>query len=458
VAVNPQIFREYDIRGLVDVDLNESTVELIGRAVGTYLRQNGVTQATLGWDARLSSPAYSRAIQRGLLATGTDVVLLGMVATPVFYFANYHYGYRGGVIVTGSHNPAEYNGFKVACGRGTIFGEEIQKIYQLLVNGDFARGEGKLTDRDPLPDYKQALLSRITGKAGLKVVVDAGSGMAGPIAPELLSAAGCTVIPLYCQPDGNFPHHHPDPTVPANLVDLIELVRREKADLGIAYDGDADRIGAVDEHGNIVFGDRLLALYAREILAKNPGGKIIFEVKCSQALIEDIEAHGGVPIMWKTGHSLIEEKIHQEKALLAGEMSGHIYFADNYYGYDDAIYASLRLVELLGKAGKTFSQLLATLPQYFSTPEIRLDCPDEVKFQVVEEVTRFFSQNYDTITVDGVRVNFGDGWGLIRASNTQPVLVLRFEAKTEGRLAEIKDLMEGKLAEVMGRYDCRGGF
>jgi phosphomannomutase/phosphoglucomutase len=235
-------------------------------------------------------------------------------------------------------------------------------------------------------------------------------------------------------------------------MDLIELVRQEKADLGIAYDGDADRIGAVDERGDIVFGDRLLALYAREILAKNPGGKIIFEVKCSQALIEDIQAHGGVPIMWKTGHSLIEEKIHQEKALLAGEMSGHIYFADNYYGYDDAIYASLRLVELLGKAGKTFSQLLATLPQYFSTPEIRLACPDEVKFKVVEEVTRFFSQNYDTITVDGVRVNFGDGWGLIRASNTQPVLVLRFEAKTEERLAEIKGLMEGRLAEVMGRY------
>jgi phosphomannomutase/phosphoglucomutase len=452
VAVNPQIFREYDIRGLVDVDLNETTVELIGRAVGTYLRQNGVTQATLGWDARLSSPAYSGAIQRGLLATGIDVVLLGMVPTPVFYFANYHYGYRGGVMVTGSHNPPEFNGFKVACGRGTIFGEEIQKIYQLLIGGDFAQGQGKSTERDPLPDYKRALLSRISGKAGLKVVADAGSGTAGPLAPELLSATGCTVIPLYCQPDGHFPYHHPDPTVPANLKDLIELVRREKADLGIAYDGDADRIGAVDERGNIVFGDRLLALYAREILAKNPGGKIIFEVKCSQALIEDIQAHGGVPIMWKTGHSLIEEKIHQEKALLAGEMSGHIYFADNYYGYDDAIYASLRLVELLGRAGKPFSQLLATLPQYFSTPEIRLDCPDEVKFKVVQEVTEYFSENYDTITVDGVRVNFGDGWGLIRASNTQPVLVLRFEAKTEKRLAEIKGLMEGKLAEVMARY------
>ncbi len=450
MQVNPRIFREYDIRGLVDVDLNDTTVELIGKGVGTYLRKRDVSEASLAWDCRLSSPAYRDAIRRGLLSTGVGVVEIGSVATPVFYFANYHYNLPGGVMITGSHNPAEFNGFKVVCGRGTIFGEDIREIYEIINRGDFQSGEGKVSSIDPLPEYKSHLLSLISRDAPLKVVVDAGSGMAGPIAPELLEACGCRVVPLYCEPDGRFPHHHPDPTVVENLADLIATVKKEQADVGIAFDGDADRIGATDERGEVVFGDRLLALYAREVLAKHPGGKIIFEVKCSQALIEDISAHGGVPIMWKTGHSLIERKIHQEKALLAGEMSGHIYFADNYYGYDDALYASLRLVELLAEAGRPLSQMLAELPQYVSTPEIRIDCPDDVKFDVVEELTEFFGRDYDTITVDGVRVNFGDGWGLIRASNTQPVLVLRFEAKTEERLEEIRGLMEDKLEEVMG--------
>ncbi len=373
---------------------------------------------------------------------------IGVCPTPVLYFSFYHLDAQGGVMITGSHNPAQYNGFKVAAGKSTIYGDQIQEVRQIAQSGDFVEGEGQMEEVSLSSDYRR-YLGEVLGPLSnpSRVVVDAGNGTTALLAPQVYRDLGCEVTELYCTMDGNFPNHHPDPTVVENLQDLIQKVAQEQADLGIAFDGDGDRIGVVDDQGNVIWGDYLMILYSREILSQRPGATIIAEVKCSKNLYDDIEKNGGRGLMWKAGHSLMKAKMREEKAPLAGEMSGHMFFADRYYGYDDAIYGGARLLEILSESGKTISQMLADVPKTYSTPEIRVECPEHLKFEVVNQAQAFFSQHYETITVDGVRLVFDDGWGLIRASNTQPALVLRFEAETQERLKEIRSLIEGKLEE-----------
>lgn len=447
VSVNPHIFREYDVRGLVDKDLDIETVELLGKGYGVYMKSFGYNEAIVGRDNRPSSAPFRDALIRGIVSTGCDVIDVGELPTPAFYFSLQEYDKQAGVMITGSHNPPQYNGFKLCRGHGTIYGEEIQKLRAIIEAGEFPSGEGKVTTADPIPAYTDYIAGNIKVEQPLKVVIDAGNGVGGKVAPGLLRRLGCEVVELYCDLDGNFPNHFPDPTVPANLEDLIATVAREGADLGISFDGDADRIGAVADDGSIIWGDQLMILFARDILEFNPGGTIIFEVKCSQALIEDIEAHGGKPLMWKTGHSLIEAKIREEKALLAGEMSGHIYFADRYFGYDDAIYAACRLVEFIARKGVRLSELLADIPRYYATPEMRIESTEEEKFQIVDTVKKEFSKDNKIIDIDGVRVVFPDGWGLVRASNTSPVVVVRCEAKTPERRDEIQAMILSKLSK-----------
>jgi phosphomannomutase / phosphoglucomutase len=447
--MNPEIFREYDIRGVADQDLTDGVVTTLGRSMGTYLRRAGCKRITLGRDCRLSSTRLRDRLVEGLLSTGLVIQDIGVVPSPLLYFSLHHLKPDGGIMITGSHNPAEYNGFKVALGKATIYGKEIQELLQIVRGGDYAKGEGCLEQVRIESDYLRDLEARLGElQQPPRVVVDAGNGTASDLAPRLYRSMGCEVIPLYCEMDGHFPNHHPDPTVVKNLQDLIQAVKAERADLGIAFDGDGDRIGAVDERGNIIWGDQLMILYSRDILQDRQGATIIAEVKCSMNLYNDIEQRGGNGIMWKTGHSLIKAKMKEEHAALAGEMSGHMFFADRYYGYDDAIYAGARLLEILSKTGRTISDLLADVPKTCTTPEIRVDCPDNLKFRVVEKMQEHFKSKYQTITVDGLRVVFEDGWGLVRASNTQPVLVLRYEAKSAGRLEEIQRLIEGKLEEV----------
>lgn len=447
--VNRRIFRQYDVRGIVGQDLTEGVVEQLGKGYGTYITALGKKRVSIGYDARPSSPGFRDALIDGILSTGLEVVDVGMVPTPTFYFSLFHLDVEGGVMITGSHNPPEFNGFKLAVGRTTIYGAEIQKIRQIIEAADYPRGTGQLGQQDVKPAYLKTLKERIGPfDKELKVVVDAGNGVAGMFCPGILRDLGADALGLYCEVDGTFPNHHPDPTVPAYVADLIAKVLEEKADLGMAYDGDGDRLGVIDEQGNIIWGDQLLILFSREVLALHPGAPIIFEVKCSQALGEEIERAGGVPIMWRTGHSLIKKKMKEENSPLAGEMSGHLFFADEYYGYDDAIYASLRLVRLLSRSDKTISEMLADVPKYYSTPEIRVDCLDEEKFQVVTVLAEYFKERYEVIDVDGARILFGDGWGLVRASNTQPALVLRFEARTPERLKEIQQIVLSKLNEI----------
>ena len=445
--MNPQIFREYDIRGIVEKDLSDEVSRQIGQAFGTYIQAAGKKDLVVGRDNRLSSERFANAAIAGLLSTGCNVVDVGLLPTPVFYYSIVYLQKDGGIMITGSHNPPDFNGFKICEGYASIYGEKIQELRRIIEIGRFAKGKGKLDRAKTIDPYCSHLKNGIDIKREVKVVLDAGNGTAGAVAPGLIEAMGCKVRRLYCNLDGNFPNHFPDPTVPEYLEDLIRVVKDEKAELGVAYDGDGDRIGVVDDKGRIVWGDRLLILFSRQILRQKKGAKIIFDVKCSQALMEDIKKHGGVPIMWKTGHSLIKGKLRQEGALLAGEMSGHMFFADRYYGYDDAIYASCRLLEILSHSDKAFSQLLEDVPLYYATPEIRVSCPDEEKFKVVEQVKKYFQSRYDTIDLDGVRILFGDGWGLIRASNTQPILVLRFEANTKQRLEQIREIITGKLRE-----------
>jgi len=445
--MNRQIFREYDIRGKVDVDLNEEIAELIGRGAGTLLQREGMKRLVVGRDVRLSSESYSQAVIRGLLSTGCSVTDIGIVPTPVYYYSIYHLKKEGGVMVTGSHNPPEFNGFKVSLGTSTLYGERIQDVRRIIEEGKFSSGAGKVDRYYIIDDYIALIKSKIKLDRPIKVVLDAGNGTAGLVAPSLLRGLGCEVEELYCQPDGNFPHHHPDPTMPENLTDLIHTVTTLGYDLGCGYDGDADRLGVIDDKGKIIWGDHLLVVFSRDLLSRQPGAKILFEVKSSQTLIDDIKKNGGEPIMWKTGHSLIKKRMREEGIPLAGEMSGHLFFADEYYGYDDAIYASCRLIQILSRTGRSLSELLADLPRTYSTPEIRRDCPDEVKFRLVERMREYFSQRYQTIDVDGVRVVFDDGWGLVRPSNTQPIIVMRFEATTPQALKRIQELIEGKLAE-----------
>ncbi len=446
--INPFIFRQYDIRGVVDEDLTEEVVLLIGKAFGTYLQGQGGKTISVGGDVRLSTPRFQKVLIEGLVSTGINVYELGTVPTPVQYFSLFKLNVDGGIMITGSHNPPEFNGFKMSVGQSSIYGEEIQKLREIIESNNFVKGNGTVKKIDIIPNYIEDIESRIHIKNKIKVVFDCGNGAASLVIEKLMRELGVEAYTLYCEPDGHFPNHHPDPTIEKNLSDLKEEVLRLKADFGVAYDGDADRIGVIDDKGNVVWGDQLLILFARDLLKEQKGEKIIFEVKCSQALPEMIEAAGGEPIMWKTGHSLLKKKMKETNAKIAGEMSGHLFFADRYYGYDDAIYASARLIELIAKEGKNISELLADVPKYYSTPEMRIECAsDKEKFEIARKASEFFKENYEVIDVDGVRIQFGDGWGLVRASNTQPVLVARFEAKTPERLEEIKNFVIGKLKE-----------
>ncbi|MGH7830748.1 MAG: phosphomannomutase/phosphoglucomutase [Candidatus Binatia bacterium] len=447
--MNASIFREYDIRGLAEKEFDESFARLLGKVHGTLVARQGGKRVSVGRDCRPTSDRYAEAVIDGLLSAGLQVVDIGVCPTPLLYFSLFHLDLDGGVQITASHNPSEYNGFKVCVGKDTLYGAQIQELRERMERGDFSETAGGR--REPyaiVPAYEKHLLRDVASLARpLKVVVDAGSGVAGPVAPPIFRRVGCTVWELACEPDGTFPIHHPDPTVPENLKDLIRKVGEEKADVGVAFDGDGDRIGVVDERGSILWGDELLILFARAVLKLHPGAVIISEVKGSQRLFDQISLHGGVPIMWKAGHSLIKAKMKETHALLAGEMSGHMFFADRYFGYDDAIYAAVRLLELLAQANRPLSTLLADVPKSYSTPEIRVDCPDEKKFAVVEKAREFFRERFPIIDVDGVRIQFADGWGLIRASNTQPALVLRFEAKSSEKLAEYRSMVEQWLSE-----------
>lgn len=445
--INPNIFREYDIRGIAAEDLTNETIELIGKAFGTFLGRKGMRKYVIGRDVRLSSERIKNALIGGINLTGGDVIDIGEVPTPVLYFAIVHLKADGGVMVTGSHNPIEFNGLKMSEGIASIYGNDIQKLRALIERNDFEAGLGKTEQKNLVPDYVATIKSKIKVARKLKIVVDAGNGTAGVIAPQLWEDLGCEVIRLYCEPDGRFPNHLPDPTVPKYVKDLQQKVVETGAEVGIGYDGDSDRIGAIDEKGRMIFADRLIALFSQEVLKKHPGAKIVFDVKCSQALPEHIKKHGGEPLMWKTGHSLLKAKMKEIHSPFAGEMSGHIFFADDYFGFDDAIYASGRLLEIVSQSKQKLSELIDEIPYFISTPEIRVDCADDAKFDVVANIATSFKKQYETIDIDGARVLFGDGWGLVRASNTQPVLVLRFEAKTEQRLSEIKNIFKKKLRE-----------
>lgn len=446
--LKPHIFREYDIRGIADEDLTDENVRLLGQGIGTFLQRRSARTLVVGRDVRLSSERIRNALVDGLTATGARVIDVGVVPTPVQYFAIVRLEADGGVMITGSHNPIEYNGFKMSAeGVSPIYGEQIQELYKLIEKGDFARSRGEVVEREILEEYAQTLKEKLTLERPLRVVIDAGNGTAGLIAPKLWEDLGCEVTCLYCEPDGRFPNHLPDPTVMKYIVDLKNKVQEIGADVGLGYDGDSDRIGVIDDRGRVIYADRLLALLSREVLQKRPGAEVVFDVKCSQALPEEIEKHGGKPLMWKTGHSLLKAKMKEVHAPLAGEMSGHIFYADDYYGFDDAIYASGRLLQMLSKTDKKLSELADEVPAFESTPEIRIETTDDEKFNIVAELAEAFDREYETVRIDGTRVLFGDGWGLVRASNTQPVLVLRFEAKTRKRLEEIIDIFKKKLSE-----------
>jgi phosphomannomutase/phosphoglucomutase len=449
IAINPLIFREYDVRGLVGKDLTPEAVERIGKGYGTYAAGKGVRTVALGRDVRLSSPAFRDALAEGLLSTGLSVIDVGVCPTPLLYFAIHHFRADGGVMITGSHNPPEFNGFKLCVGLGSIHGEMIQELRRLIEAGSFRRGKGELVLREITGEYKKFVNENLSIPRKLKVVVDGGNGTAGAVAPGLFREMGMDVVELFCEADGRFPNHFPDPTVPENLRALVDKVRETGADVGVAYDGDADRIGAVDELGNVIYGDYLLVLFAREILSRKPGAAIISEVKASQNLYDDIARRGGRPVMWKAGHSLIKAKMKEERAELAGEMSGHVFFGDRYLGFDDAIYASTRLFEIMAKESRPLSALPADLPPVVSTPEIRIDCPDEIKFRVVKEVAEAVAPlAREVIDVDGIRALFDGGWGLVRASNTQPVLVLRFEGRDEEAVGRIRAVMEAAVSRA----------
>jgi len=446
--MNPRIFREYDIRGVVDQDLTDEVVHLLGQGFATYISRQGKRRVVVGRDGRLSSPRFREPLVQGMVGGGLEVVDIGVCPTPVFYFSLFHLDREGGMMITGSHNPPEFNGFKVCVGKETLYGEEIQNLRKLVEAKKFTQAKGSVAFQDIIPVYENFILNNIRLRRKLRVVVDSGNGTAGAVAPNILKNLGCEVTELYSEVDGRFPNHHPDPTIPENMRDLIAKVQETGAELGIGYDGDADRIGVADHLGNIIWGDQLLILFAREVLRHHPGATIVSEVKCSQNLYDDIAKNGGRGIMWRAGHSLLKSKMKEEKALLGGEMSGHIFFADRYFGYDDAIYASCRLLEILSQSKKKIPELLSDIPRTFITPEIRVDCPDDQKFELVERVRESFRKEYPIIDVDGVRVLFPDGWGLVRASNTQPVLVLRFEARSPERLQEIRHLVEDRIKEL----------
>ena len=450
--INKLMFREYDVRGQVNSrELNEKTMELIGKGFGTYLARRRIQDIIIGHDFRSYSKRLKDALNKGLVSTGAHVIDVSMVLTPMLYYAQYHFKTKGGVMVTASHNPNGWSGVKLAADfSSTLLGDELQEVYRIIKSNDFKKGHGLVRSR-PIKDvYAEAVVRRVNIKKPLRVVVGCGNGTAGAFAPEILRKAGCEVIELFCELDWTFPHHSPNPESKKAKEVLATKVNEASADLGISFDGDGDRLGVVDEKGNNVWSDRLLILMARQVLKRQPGAKIVFDVKCTQALPEDIKKHGGIPIMWKTGHSYIKRKLHEEKAALAGERSGHFFFVDNWYGFDDAIFASLRLLEYLSEQNRSFSEILKTTPffDYVISPTIHVPCPDDKKYQVVESLVKEFKKEYSNkniIDVNGARVNFQDSWGLVRASSNEPVLVLVFEAKNQEKLEEIKNIFRKKL-------------
>ena len=446
--LNPEIFRQYDIRGIAGKDMTDEDVVVLGKGIGTYLARRGNRFIAVGRDCRTTSDAYSEALITGLMATGARVVDIGVCPTPLSYFAIRHLSTEGSVMVTASHNPAEYNGFKICSGVDSVYGEQIQQIRIIIDKGDFEQGTGSKEAYDIIPPYIDYVLNNIHLERPMRVGIDGGNGTAGLTAVPILKQLGCELHELYTDLDGTFPNHEADPTVAENMKDLVALVKEKRLEVGLGFDGDADRIGVIDSNGRQIYGDQLMIVFSREILSRKPGATFISEVKCSKTMYDDITRHGGNAIMWKTGHSMIKEKMKEVKAELAGEMSGHIFFADRYLGYDDAVYAACRLLEILAADNKSVSDLLADVPKTFSTPEIRVDCADNVKFDVVEKITDYFRQRENVIDIDGVRVLFDDGWGLVRASNTQPALVLRFEALSEKRLKEIRSTVEGVLEKI----------
>ncbi len=450
--MNPETFRQYDIRGIAGQDITETDVFLLGKAVGTYMKSHGAATLAMGRDCRLTSASYAGKLAEGLAAAGCRVIDIGVCPTPVLYFAIRHLETDGGIMVTASHNPPEYNGFKICKGADSVHGEQLQEIRRLMEKAKFTEGAGEILETDVISHYRKHIAGNISMGSALgrpvKVGVDAGNGTAGVVAVPLLREIGCEVHDIFCDMDGRFPNHEADPTVLKNMKDLIALVKEKNLDVGIGYDGDGDRIGVVDNEGDIIYGDMLMVIFAREILSRKPGATFISEVKCSKTMYDDIEKHGGRAVMWKTGHSLIKEKMKQESAALAGEMSGHMFFADRYLGFDDAIYASCRLLEILCATGKTLKQLLEGIPPTVSTPEIRVDCADDKKFDLVEKATAVLRETHEVIDIDGARIVFDDGWGLVRASNTQPALVMRFEALSDSRLGEIRNTVESTVREI----------
>jgi phosphomannomutase/phosphoglucomutase len=455
MLVPAHVFREYDIRGVADKELSDELIGAIGEEFAHALYEDAPgakrLQVAVGRDCRVSSPRMFEALAEGLVRGGIDVIDVGVGPTPLLYFAVHHLNADGGVMITGSHNPGDENGLKMMKGKASFFADDIRKLRDRVAIPTSPPERQRGSRREV--DVAQAYLDRVTegidlSGSGLKVVVDAGNGSAGPLGLAALKKAGLHPDALYCEMDGTFPNHHPDPTVLANLAELVGRVKSGRASVGIAWDGDGDRLGAIDATGDVVWGDKLMVLFARDILAESPGAAILGEVKCSQTLYDDIKKHGGRPILWKTGHSNIKTKMKQEGALLAGEMSGHLFFADKYFGYDDAIYGALRLLQILARTKKTMGELLSDVPRTFITPELRVDCPDDIKFEVVERVKTRYRSEYEVIDVDGARILFGDGaWGLVRASNTGPVLVLRFEAKSEARRDELRAAVEQAVAE-----------
>jgi len=452
MKVKNEIFREYDIRGIADKDLTDEFAYHLGRAFGTHLKRTGFTELVVGRDVRKSSPRLFDSISKGIIETGCNVKNIGLVPTPLMYFTIYHFDLEGGIMITGSHNPIQYNGFKMMRGKDTLYGEEVQVLKQLIIEEDYETGRGEITEKNVVDEYLDYTSKLLKPERKLSIIMDPGNGTAGPVATELFTRLGADFDCINCEPDGNFPNHLPDPTVVKYTEQLKKRVLEKKADMGMGYDGDADRIGIVDEKGTLIFGDQLLGALVKEVLKNKPGSQVLFDVKCSQGLEEWIRELGGKPVMWKTGHSLLKAKMKEIKCPIAGEMSGHIFLADNYYGFDDAIFVSARFYELASRSNKTVSEIIQEMPHYESTPEIRTEVTEEGKWKIVEDVRERFKREYDTIEIDGVRILFGDAWGLVRASNTQPVVVTRFEAKTKERLNEIKTLVHNFIDEKRRNY------
>ena len=447
MKINKYIFREYDIRGKVSDDFPPEVVENLGKAFGTFISRSGGQEIALSGDVRLTTPSLIESFKTGVLSTGVDVINIGILPTPANYFSMFKLDVAGAVQITGSHNPPEFNGFKMSRNKKSVFGDSIQDLRSIIEKEDYETGEGDEAPYKIINDYRKMISEKISIERPLRVVMDCGNAAAAICAPDIFKKFNIELTELYCDVDGAFPNHHPDPTVKENLTDLIKLMKTGNYDVGIAFDGDADRVGVVDETGEVIWADQLMALFLPELV--NPGDEILYDVKCSKALEEEIIKYQGKPVMWKTGHSLVKQKMVELNCKFGGEMSGHIFFADDYYGYDDAIYVAARLLQTLSRSKKTLSELRSELPKYFSTPEIRLEAnSDEEKFMISEKAVDYFTANFDCSTVDGVRINFEDGWGLVRASNTQPVIVCRFEATSEERMQQIKKLITDKLNEM----------